>query len=122
MSGHQVSDAAMTIIESMGLRRGLGQINSIVSRSAAKQPAASSVDPGRKTAASAMVVSGPINRFMYMEARNWAIDLVGSLRGSPVDVVIERLAGATTDRPGSYVAGIKSVIAELQRGTGHEQA
>lgn len=63
-----------------------------------------------------LVVIGPINRFMYLEARSWATDLVASLRGSPVDVVIERLAGATEGRPGSYVAGIQSVIGKLQAG------
>ncbi|WHL26242.1 hypothetical protein QJS63_15130 [Pseudomonas juntendi] len=61
-----------------------------------------------------MKAYGPINRFMYLEARNWAIDLVGTLRGSPAELVIERLAGAAAGRPGSYVAGIQSVIVELK--------
>lgn len=62
----------------------------------------------------AMPSTGPINRLMYLEARRWAIDLVASLRGSPAEVVVERLSGATVGRPGSYVAGIESVISELK--------
>ncbi len=61
-----------------------------------------------------MPATGPINRLTYLEARRWAVDLVASLRGSPVEVVAERLAGATAGRPGSYVAGIESVINELK--------
>ena len=61
-----------------------------------------------------VIVTGPINHFMFLEGRNWAIDLVGSLRSAPVGVVVERLAGATTGRPGSYAAGVESVITELQ--------
>ncbi|MFG0467382.1 hypothetical protein ACF8LF_22595 [Pseudomonas putida] len=85
-----------------------------------KAPKISTPSPDAKPRSLEVVITGPINRFMYLEARNWAIDLVASLRGSPVDVVIERLAGATEGRPGSYVAGIQSVIRELQAGVGHD--
>jgi hypothetical protein len=85
-----------------------------------KVPKISTPSPDAKPRSLEVVITGPINRFMYLEARNWAIDLVASLRGSPVDVVIERLAGATEGRPGSYVAGIQSVIRELQAGVGHD--
>ncbi|WP_161551451.1 hypothetical protein [Pseudomonas asiatica] len=114
MSKRDVSQAAKEIIESMGLKRGRGRINSVVSRSAAKAPAPQAVDQGIRTSGVAMPATGPINRLMYLEARRWAVDLVASLRGSPVEVVVERLAGAMVGRPGSYVAGIESVINELK--------
>jgi len=114
MSKRDVSQAAMEIIESMGLKRGLGRANSILSRSAAKAPAPHAVDQGIKASGVSTPAIGPINRLMYLEARRWAVDLVASLRGAPVEVVVERLAGATAGRPGSYVAGIESVINELK--------
>lgn len=120
MSTRDVSQAAMEIIESMGLKRGRGRVNSVVSRSAAKIPSTQLAEPARKFSDPALPPAGPINRFMYLEARNWAIDLVSSLRGSPVEVVVERLNGATAGRPGSYVAGIQSVIGELQAGASHD--
>lgn len=61
-----------------------------------------------------VVVDGPINHFMFLEGRAWAIDMVKSLRASPANVVIERLAGAARNRPGSYAAGIDSVIRQLK--------
>ncbi len=114
MSKRDVRQAVREIIESMGLKRGRGRANSVVSRSAAKAPAPNAVDQCIKTSDVAMPAAGPINRLMYMEARRWAVDLVASLRASPVEVVIERLAGAMVGRPGSYVAGIESVINELK--------
>ncbi|MBS6040206.1 hypothetical protein [Pseudomonas sp.] len=114
MSTRDVSQAAMEIIESMGLKRGRGRVNSVVSRSAAKVPAPHAVDQGIRASGVSMPATGPINRLMYLEARRWAVDLVASLRGSPVEVVAERLVGATAGRPGSYVAGIESVINELK--------
>lgn len=120
MSKRDISQAANEILESMGLKRGRGRINSVVSRSAAKTPAVQGSDQPRKASALVLPLAGPINRFMYLEARKWAIDLAASLRGSPVEVVVERLAGATEGRPGSYVAGIQSVIGELQAGAGHD--
>lgn len=120
MSKRNISQAAKEILESMGLKRGRGRTNSVVSRSAAKIPTAQSTNQPNKASALALPPAGPINRFMYLEARKWAIELVASLRGSPVDVVIERLAGATEGRPGSYVAGIQSVIGELQAGASHD--
>ena len=101
----------MRSLADMALCRARGRINSVQSRASAKAPAKTS---SPITTAAEVVVNGPINRFMFLEGRNWAIDLVASLRGSPVGVVIERLAGAAVDRPGSYAAGIKSVITELQ--------
>ncbi|WLP07038.1 hypothetical protein [Pseudomonas putida] len=120
MNKRDISQAAKEILESMGLKRGRGRVNSVVSRSAAKIPPAQVAPPARKVSGPAQPPAGPINRFMYLEARNWAIDLVASLRGSPVEVVVERLNGATEGRPGSYVAGIQSVIGELQAGAGHD--
>ncbi|PNA93095.1 MULTISPECIES: hypothetical protein [unclassified Pseudomonas] len=120
MSKRDISQAAKEILESMGLKRGRGRANSAVSRSAAKVSTAHVVEPTRKLSSAALTPAGPINRFMYLEARTWAIDLVASLRGSPVDVVVERLSGATEGRPGSYVAGIQSVIGELQTGVAHD--
>lgn len=114
MSKRNISQAAKEILESMGLKRGRGRENSIVSRSAAKAPVPHAVDQGIKISGVAMPATGPINRLMYLEARRWAVDLVASLRGSPAEVVVERLAGATVGRPGSYMAGIESVINELK--------
>lgn len=112
MSKRNISQAAKEILESMGLKRGRGRANSVVSRSAAKIPTAQSTNQSSKASALALPPAGPINRFIYLEARKWAIELVASLRGSPVEVVVERLAGATAGR--SYVAGINSVITELE--------
>lgn len=61
------------------------------------------------------VITGPINRYMFLQGRNWAIEMVASLRAAPVELVVERLSGATAGRPGSYAAGIDSVIIELQK-------
>lgn len=60
-----------------------------------------------------VVFDGPINHFMFLEGRAWAIDMVKSLRTSPASQVVERLRGAAVNRPGSYAAGIKSVIDAL---------
>lgn len=79
-----------------------------------KAPKISAPAPAAKPRSLEVVVTGPINHFMFLEGRNWAVDLVASLRASPVAVVIERLAGAALDRPGSYAAGIQSVIKELK--------
>lgn len=70
--------------------------------------------PAAKPKSMDLVITGPINHFMFLEGRNWAIDMVASLRAAPADVVIERLTGAAAGRPGSYAAGIQSVIKELQ--------
>ncbi|MCO7519406.1 MULTISPECIES: hypothetical protein [unclassified Pseudomonas] len=70
--------------------------------------------PAAKPRSLEVVVTGPINHFMFLEGRSWAVDMVASLRAAPADVVIERLTGATFDRPGSYAAGIQSVINELK--------
>lgn len=72
--------------------------------------------PTAKPRSMGLVVTGPINHFMFLEGRNWAIDMVASLRAAPAQVAIERLAGAATGRPASYAAGIQSVIKELQEG------
>lgn len=103
----------MRTLADMALCRARGRIHSVQSRTSAKATEKITSASAASTSTE-VVVSGPINRFMFLEGRNWAIDLVSSLRGSTVMVVIERLAGAAIDRPGSYVAGIKSVITELQ--------
>ena len=69
--------------------------------------------PAAKPKSMDLVITGPINQFMFLEGRSWAIDMVASLRAAPADVVIERLTGTAAGRPGSYVAGIQSVIREL---------
>ena len=60
-----------------------------------------------------VIISGPINHFMFLEGRAWAVDMVKALRASSADQVIERLTGAAVSRPGSYASGIKSVIEAL---------
>lgn len=104
----------MNILATMALRRALGRQNSVQSRAAAKVPVEVPAPDRARLHQVEAVVEGPINRVMYLEARSWAIDLVASLRGSPVDVVVERLLGAAAGRPGSYVAGIHSVAIELR--------
>lgn len=79
-----------------------------------KVPKISAPAPDARPRSLEAVVTGPINHFMFLEGRNWAVDMVASLRASPVGVVIERLAGAAVDRPCSYAAGIQSVIKQLQ--------
>lgn len=74
--------------------------------------------PAAKPKSMDMVITGPINHFMFLEGRNWAIDLAASLRATPAAVVIERLMGAAVGRPSSYVAGIQSIIKELQEAAG----
>jgi hypothetical protein len=59
-------------------------------------------------------ICGPINQVMYREGRTWALELVKSLRASPLEVVIERLEGAAAGRPGSYASGINSVVRDLR--------
>ena len=103
----------MRTLADMALCRARGRLNSVQSRASAKATA-KTASASTASARTEVLVSGPINRFMFLEGRNWAIDLVSSLRGSPAGVVIERLAGAAVNRPGSYAAGIKSVITELQ--------
>lgn len=67
------------------------------------------------------VITGPINRYMFLQGRNWAIEMVDSLRAAPVELVVERLTGATAGRPGSYAAGIDSVIVELKNADATDQ-
>lgn len=104
----------MSIIAEMALRRARGRLNSVQSRASAKAPASTPVPPPPRLDQVEAPASGPINRLMLAEGRAWAIDLVRSLRESPADVVIDRLARAAAGRPGSYVAGIQSVITELK--------
>lgn len=65
-----------------------------------------------------IVITGPINHFMFLEGRNWAIDMVASLREAPAAVVIERLTGAASGRPASYASGIQSIIKDLLEAAG----
>lgn len=102
----------MNIIATMALRRALGRQNSMQSRSASKAPAPAA--DGATTTKTEIVATGPINRYMFLQGRALAIDIVASLRASPVELVIERLAGAAAGRPGSYAAGIESVVNELK--------
>ena len=104
----------MSIIAEMALRRARGRLNSVQSRASAKAPASTPATPRPHIDQVEAPVREPINRLMFVEGRAWAIDLVRSLRESPADVVIDRLARAAAGRPGSYVAGIQAVITELK--------
>lgn len=103
----------MRTLADMALCRARGRINSVQSRASAKAPA-KIASASAISISSEVVVNGPINRFMFLEGRRWAVDLVAALRASPAAVVIERLARAAAASPGSYTAGIQSVIKELQ--------
>ena len=105
----------MGILAEMALRRARGRLNSVQSRAASKAPA-QTTQASDTTAVSEVVVTGPINRYMFLQGRNWAIELVASLRASPTEVVVRRLAAASIGKPGSHAAGILSVIAEIQEG------
>lgn len=109
----------MNILASMALRRARGRLNSVQSRAAATSttPAPATAAPPCKD----VVISGPINRYMFLQGREWAIDMVASLRAATADLVIERLTGATAGRPGSYAAGIESVIVELKNADATDQ-
>ncbi|MDD2109257.1 hypothetical protein [Pseudomonas asiatica] len=102
----------MNIIATMALRRALGRRNSVQSRAAARVSAAEAKTP--KALSQPVSITGPINRYMFLQGREWAIDMVASLRAAPVELVIERLTGAAAGRPGSYAAGIDSVVDELK--------
>lgn len=82
-------------------------------RRPASQAEKISTPPARQTG-TRLAISGPINTVMFREGRAWALDLVKSLRASPVDTVIERLTGAAAGRPSSYASGISSVINALK--------
>lgn len=101
----------MNIVATMALRRALGRRNSVVSRAAAQGAAAEAKTPGAPS--EPITITGPINRYMFLQGRAWAIEMVASLRAASLQLVIERLTGAAAGRPGSYAAGIQSVIAEL---------
>lgn len=60
------------------------------------------------------VAPAPADRFMFLQGRAWAVDMVEAMRSDPAAKVIERLAGATAGKPASYVAGVRSVIKVLQ--------
>ena len=105
----------MGILAEMALRRARGRLNSVQSRAASKAPAQTK-PVSDTTAVSEVVVTGPINRYMFLQGRSWAIELAASLRASPTEVVVRRLAAASIGKPGSHAAGILSVIAEIQEG------
>lgn len=110
----------MNIIATMALRRARGRMNSVQSRAAANvAPAAGA---SQKPLHGPIVIGGPINRYMFLQGREWAIDMVASLRAAPVELVTERLTGAATGRPGSYAAGIESVVNELRSADATGQA
>jgi len=71
-----------------------------------------------------LVVQGPINHFMRMQARAEAIDMVQSLRATlngtnGLVLVIEALKRTADGRPGSHVAGYLDVIQLLEQGNDH---
>ncbi|POF88185.1 hypothetical protein [Pseudomonas putida] len=110
----------MNILATMALRRALGRQNSVQSRVASKTPAQAGSEAPRPML-EPTVIAGPINRYMFLQGRNWAIEMVASLRAAPVELVVERLTGATAGRPGSYAAGIDSVIVELKNADATDQ-
>lgn len=73
--------------------------------------------PAIKPKSAGLVITVPTNHFMFLEGRAWAIDMVASLRSADVEVVIKRLTGAAIGRPGSYAAGVNSVIEQLREAT-----
>lgn len=110
----------MNIVATMALRRAMGRQNSVQSRTAGKAPAQAE-NAAPKPDLEPTVIAGPINRYMFLQGRNWAIEMVASLRAAPVELVVERLTGATAGRPGSYAAGIDSVIVELKNADATDQ-
>ncbi|WP_223625119.1 hypothetical protein [Pseudomonas monteilii] len=110
----------MNILATMALRRALGRLNSVHSRAAGKVPARAG-GSASKLASEPIVIAGPINRYMFLQGRNWAIEMVASLRAAPIELVIERLTGATAGRPSSYAAGIEAVIVELRNADAIDQ-
>lgn len=109
----------MNIIATMALRRALGRRNSVQSRAAGRVAPAEAESP--RSVIEPLVITGPINRYMFLQGREWATDMVASLRAAPIDLVIKRLIGATAGRPGSYAAGIESVIVELKNADATDQ-
>jgi len=105
----------MGILAEMALRRARGRLNSVQSRAASKTPAQTTPASDTK-AVSEVVVTGPINRYMFLQGRSWAVELAASLRASSTEVIVRRLATASIGKPGSHAAGILSVIAEIQEG------
>lgn len=110
----------MNIVATMALRRALGRRNSVQARAAARVHPTEAETP--KASSGPLSITGPINRYMFLQGREWAIDMVASLRAAPVELVIERLTGAATGRPGSYAAGIESVVNELKSADATGQA
>lgn len=111
----------MGILAEMALRRARGRLNSIQSRAASKAPA-QIIPTSDASAVSEVVVTGPINRYMFLQGRSWAIELADSLRESPIEVVVRRLAAASAGKPGSHAAGILSVVTEIRDGDAVEKA
>ncbi|MFV3286170.1 hypothetical protein ACNFCI_19275 [Pseudomonas sp. NY15356] len=103
----------MRTLADMALCRARGRLKSVLSRAAAK-PAAQAVPNNAVNPAVEVVITGPINRYMFLQGRSWAIDMLASLRAVPPEVAIERLAAAAAGKPGSYAAGIQSVIKQLK--------
>lgn len=93
--------------------------------SKARQPTPAPVfttDPvTRRKPVPVLVVVGPINHFMRMQARAEAIDMVRSLRATlastnGVALVIEALKRTAHGRPGSHVAGYLDIIQLMEQG------
>ena len=66
-----------------------------------------------------LVITGPINRVMELEGRNYALDVVRSLgasiRNPPVVAnTIRNLTMTAAAQPSSYASGIKQVIDVLK--------
>lgn len=70
--------------------------------------------PAGTPVSTGFVAPAPADRFMFLQGRAWAVDMVEAMRSDPATKVIERLAGATAGKPASYVAGVQSVIKVLQ--------
>ncbi|MCQ9423348.1 hypothetical protein NRB16_07405 [Pseudomonas sp. LJDD11] len=72
------------------------------------------VSPTKSVISTGFVAPGPVDRYLFLQGRDWAVDLVRAMRTDPAASVIERLAGATVGKPASYEAGVQSVIRALQ--------
>ncbi|MGO2703376.1 hypothetical protein ACTXN4_01795 [Pseudomonas helleri] len=65
-------------------------------------------------------MSGPINQYMRLQGRQYALDLVDSLGEqlyTPKGVAdaIAKLTATTKNKPESHVAGIRDIIEVLQK-------
>ncbi|MCB2251824.1 hypothetical protein KTQ74_07960 [Pseudomonas chlororaphis] len=68
-----------------------------------------------------IVISGPINRVMYLEGRRYALDVVRAAgtdirKRSELQKIIRNLTNYAAEQPCSIAAGIKIIIDLLKEG------